>query len=163
MSRRALLLVNLIAAALAAPSTAVAASATPSSSNLCLDSTLSVTSMAGVGPVANAVVATVVAQGTSGLRISRLHLDIELQERTATAWVPFVTTQHAVTYTNYPGSHLHRVWTLREAADPVYALLGVGVQMRVYAKFVGSCRGPSLGGPLLFGLTAPTVPPPSSS
>jgi hypothetical protein len=162
-STRTLLLATTLAAVLPSPSVALAASATPNGSNVCLDTTLSVTTSAGDGPVANTVATTVVALGTPGQRISRLHLDLEVQERTATTWVPFETTQHVITFTNYKGSHLHRVWTLREAADPIYALLDEHVQMRVYAKLEGVCRGETLGPPLLFGLTVPAITPAPST
>jgi hypothetical protein len=159
IARRALLSLATAVAALCSPSAALAASSTTSPNDLCVNENMSVTTLSGTGPEAHNVMATVTALGASGLRISRLHLDLQVQERTATSWVRFVTTNHVLTYTNFPGTTLHRVWTLQEDADPIDALLDNHVQMRVYAKFSGVCRGESLGLPLLFGLTAPMFGP----
>lgn len=147
-----------LAVVLTGPSSAGADSELPDGSNLCLDMTMSVTIAAGTEPGSNTVAATVVARGAAGLHITRLHLDLEIQERTATTWVPFPSGGGGVTFTNYGGRGLHRAWTLRQDADPIYALIRNHVQMRVYAKFQGACRGESLGPPILFGLTAPTMP-----
>jgi hypothetical protein len=159
MSRRLLLLLTATVAVLAGPPAALAATATGSPNNLCVNEDMEVSTLSGTGPEPHTVMATVTALGPAGLHVSRLHLDLEIQERTATSWVSFVTTLHALTYTRLPGTRLHRVWTLRENADQIDGLLANHVQMRVYAKFSGVCRGESLGPPLLFGLTEPTLGP----
>jgi len=161
MLRHALLGLIAVAVGLVAPSAAVAEKYAADGSNVCLDMNLTVTIASGDGPAGNNLTATVLVTGVVGQRVSRLHLDIEVQKRTATAWVPFVTHRHAIAYTNTAGSRLHRVWTLREDSSPIDALLDDHVQMRVYAKLRGVCRGQSLGPPLLFGLTAPMIPPPT--
>jgi hypothetical protein len=160
MTIRTRLLLMILAAGLALPSGALAAT---SASSSCLDTRLSVATAAGTSSGTDTITATVVALGSVGQRISRLHLDLEVQERTAATWVEFQTAQHVKTFTNYPGSHLHRMWTLREDGGPIFALLDNHVQMRVYARFQGICRGESLGGPLLFGLSAPTIGAPPAS
>jgi hypothetical protein len=154
---RPLLVVAAITGILSAPAVAFGASAAQQG-NACLSTELVVTSEGGTAPGENTVTATVVAMAPLGQRISRLHLELEVQERTATAWVPFVTDQHAETYTNYIGDRLHRMWTLREDSQPIFALLDDHVQMRVYAGFHGTCGGGALiGPPLLFGLSVPTM------
>jgi hypothetical protein len=151
------------AAAVAVPSPVLAASYAPDGSNTCLTTDLTVTTAASTDSTPNTVTATVVARGARGQRVSRLHLDLEVQQRTATAWVPLVTPGHSETYVNVPGSRIHRTWTLREDARPIDALLDDHVQVRIYAKFQGVCRGMSFGPPLLHGLTAPILPEPAAS
>jgi hypothetical protein len=165
MSRHLLLTLVVIGVFAVAPPGALAASSLPNGGNTCLSTDLTVTTSLGSGPgaAADTVTATVAALGPSGQRVSRLHLDLQVQERTATAWVPFVTPAHAETYTNIPGSRIRRTWTLREDAGPIGALLASHVQMRVYGKFQGVCRGQSFGPPLLFGLTAPMFVDPSAT
>jgi hypothetical protein len=164
MSRHAQLALIVVAAALAVPSAAAAASYVADGSNTCLSSDLTVTSALSTPPgsAGDTVTATVTALGAPGQRVSRLHLDLEVQERTATAWVPFLTPGHAETYAKAPGTRIHRTWTLREDAGPIDALLEGHVQMRVYARFRGSCRGQSFGPPLLFALTVPSLANPSA-
>jgi hypothetical protein len=128
------------------------------SGNACLSTDLTVASSAGTPPAPNAVTATVVAMAPVGQHVSRLHLDLEVQERTATGWVTFVTDQHSETYANYQGDHLHRMWVLHEDSQPIFALLDAGTQMRVYAGFHGTCGGGAvLGAPMVFALSVPTT------
>jgi len=149
-------------AGLIAPCPAVAASYAVDGSNGCLDTNLTVVVASGDDPAANnTLTATVAATGAVGQRISRLHLELQVQKRTATAWVPVVTERHLVSYTNTPGARLRRLWTLREDSSSIDALLTDHVQVRVYAKFKGVCRGGSFGPPLLFGLTARMIPAPT--
>lgn len=161
MLKHALLGLMVVAAGLLSPTAGLAASYAVDGSNGCLDMTLTVTVASGDGPGGNTLTAAVLAHGVANQRISRLHLDIEVQKRTATAWVPFVTKRHGLTYTNTPGARLYRRWTLREDSSPIDGLLADHVQMRVYAKFKGTCGGASLGGPLLVGLTDPMIPAPT--
>jgi len=161
MTKHILVVLIAAAAGLTAAPGAVAATYAMDGSNACLDMTLTVTTGSGDGPARNTVSATVRATGVAGQRVSRLHLDLEVQRRTAAAWVPFVTPRHAEAYTNTPGARLRRVWTLREDSASIDALLADHVQMRVYAKLKGVCRGLSLGPPLLVGLTAPKVAAPA--
>ncbi len=161
MLRNPLLGVVAVTAGLVVPSAALAAGYAVDGSNVCLDTTLTVTVASGDGPAGNTLAAVFLATGVAGQRVSRLHLDIEVQKRTATAWVPFVTERHAIAYTNTPGRRLHRMWTLREDSSSIDALVADHVQMRVYAKLKGVCRGQSLGPPLLFGLSAPALAAPA--
>jgi hypothetical protein len=163
MSKHALLALLVTTALTVAPSPAIAASYAPNGSNTCLSTELTVATAAGTGIGANTLTATVVGLGTAGQRVSRLHLDLEVQERTAVAWVRFVTPGHAETYANIPGPRLHRTWVLHEDAGPIDALLAGHVQMRVYAKFTGVCPGESLGPPLLYGLSPPMLGGPAAS
>jgi hypothetical protein len=144
-----------VVTALIAPSAASAASYAPGGSNVCLALDLTVNTTMATPPALSTLTATVVALGATGQHVGRLHLDLEVQERTATGWVPFVTDRHALTYAKLPGSRLHRTWTLQEDLVPIDELLLGQVQMRVYGKFTGVCPGESFGPPLLFGLTAP--------
>jgi len=161
MLKHALLGLIVAAAGLLSPTAGLAASYAVDGSNACLDTTLTVTVASGNGPAGDTLTAAVLAQGAAGRRISRLHLAIEVQRRTATTWVPFVTSRHGLTYTNTPGARLYRRWTLREDSAAIDGLLDDHVQLRVYAKFKGVCRGASLGGPLLLGLSAPMIPAPT--
>jgi hypothetical protein len=148
-----------MAAMFALPSPASAAPITRI--NSCVSTTLQVTVPADPGAGATAITASAEAIGSTRHHVSRLHLDFEIQERTVTAWVRFVTPGHAETFTNGPGARIHRTWTLREDAAPVHALLQSGVQMRIYAGFSGVCHGEVFGPPLLYGLpVAPTSAPP---
>ncbi len=162
MLRHALLGLIAACAGLVMASAAGAAGYAVNGSNLCLDMNLAVVVASGFDAPDSTLTATVVASGLAGQRVSRLHLDLQVQKRTATAWVPFVTPRHAITYANAPGPRLKRTWTLREDSAAIDALLADHVQMRVYAKFKGVCRGGSLGPPLLLGLTAPTIAAPAA-
>ncbi|HEX3874008.1 MAG TPA: hypothetical protein VHW26_07670 [Solirubrobacteraceae bacterium] len=163
MSRRALVTISATAAGLICVSPALAASTAPASPGSCLSMTLNVVSMTGTEPGDDTLAVKVSVLGPVHQRVNRLHLALQIQQRTSAAWVPVVTPQQRETFVNVPGSRVRRTWTLVSSADGIYALIRSGVQVRVSARFAGTCNGQGLGPPLFYGLSVPTLTPPAAA